>query len=297
MLSLRPCRSVDAAAAQLIVREAGGAVAFGDLALERGRPRPRCPLPDRRRRRRAGPGDRPHRPVTSAASGFKNSVFAKNVCSLHSRTPQAGNPHTEGIHLHGNADQRQQKQRHSAESESAKAPTKAPASEKNQARTVAETAVDLPVGAVLAVTDRVAELVEPFTGRSAAEKQLKSYRTELRRTGQAHRASRHHRPPQGDHRGPQDPQPGRARGPQASAHGRDDAEAQPQRARAARPQSDRRALRVQGRRPGHISSRRCVQSTRRSAAPYCWSAASVPYAPAVSRLARRASRLVPGRRP
>jgi myo-inositol-1(or 4)-monophosphatase len=35
MLSLRSCRSVDAAAAQLIVREAGGAVAFGDLALER----------------------------------------------------------------------------------------------------------------------------------------------------------------------------------------------------------------------------------------------------------------------
>jgi myo-inositol-1(or 4)-monophosphatase len=33
MLSLRPCRSVDAAAAQLIVREAGGVVAFGDLAL------------------------------------------------------------------------------------------------------------------------------------------------------------------------------------------------------------------------------------------------------------------------
>lgn len=34
MLSLRRCRSVDAAAAQLFVREAGGAVAFGDLALE-----------------------------------------------------------------------------------------------------------------------------------------------------------------------------------------------------------------------------------------------------------------------
>jgi myo-inositol-1(or 4)-monophosphatase len=34
MLSLRPCRSVDAAAAQLIVREAGGRVAFGDLSLE-----------------------------------------------------------------------------------------------------------------------------------------------------------------------------------------------------------------------------------------------------------------------
>jgi myo-inositol-1(or 4)-monophosphatase len=35
MLSLRPCRSVDAAAAQLIVREAGGRVAFGDLDLDR----------------------------------------------------------------------------------------------------------------------------------------------------------------------------------------------------------------------------------------------------------------------
>ncbi|MFT3864084.1 MAG: inositol monophosphatase family protein [Solirubrobacterales bacterium] len=34
-LSLRPCRSVDAAAAQLIVREAGGAVAFGDGGLDR----------------------------------------------------------------------------------------------------------------------------------------------------------------------------------------------------------------------------------------------------------------------
>jgi myo-inositol-1(or 4)-monophosphatase len=34
MLSLRPCRSVDVAAAQLIVREAGGALAFGDGSLE-----------------------------------------------------------------------------------------------------------------------------------------------------------------------------------------------------------------------------------------------------------------------
>ncbi len=34
MLSLRPCRSVDAAAAQLILREAGGAIAFGDLELD-----------------------------------------------------------------------------------------------------------------------------------------------------------------------------------------------------------------------------------------------------------------------
>lgn len=58
---------------------------------------------------------------------------------------------------------------------------KASASQKNQARTVAESAVDLPVGAVLVVTDRLSELVEPFSGRSAAEKQLKSYRTQLRR--------------------------------------------------------------------------------------------------------------------
>jgi myo-inositol-1(or 4)-monophosphatase len=37
MLSLRSCRSVDAAAAQLIAREAGGEVAFGDLALAEAR--------------------------------------------------------------------------------------------------------------------------------------------------------------------------------------------------------------------------------------------------------------------
>jgi hypothetical protein len=58
---------------------------------------------------------------------------------------------------------------------------KATASDKNQALSAAETAVDLPVGVVLTVSERVSELVEPFTGRSAAEKQLKSYRTQLRR--------------------------------------------------------------------------------------------------------------------
>jgi hypothetical protein len=51
-----------------------------------------------------------------------------------------------------------------------------------QARAAAESAVDVPVGAVLEVSDRVADLVEPFTGRTAAEKQLKSYGTRLRRT-------------------------------------------------------------------------------------------------------------------
>jgi uncharacterized protein YfcZ (UPF0381/DUF406 family) len=51
-----------------------------------------------------------------------------------------------------------------------------------QARAAAQTAVDVPVGAVLEVSDRVAELVEPFSGRTAAQKQLKSYGTQLRRT-------------------------------------------------------------------------------------------------------------------
>jgi hypothetical protein len=40
----------------------------------------------------------------------------------------------------------------------------------------------VPVGAVLEVSDRVSELVEPFAGRDAAQKQLKSYGTSLRRT-------------------------------------------------------------------------------------------------------------------
>lgn len=51
-----------------------------------------------------------------------------------------------------------------------------------QARAAAESAVDVPVGAVLEVGDRVAELVEPFSGRNAAQKQLKSYGTQIRRT-------------------------------------------------------------------------------------------------------------------
>jgi hypothetical protein len=62
----------------------------------------------------------------------------------------------------------------------AKSPT--PASPVEKARAVAESAVDLPVGAVLQVSDRVSDLVEPFSDRGAAEKQLKSYSTRLRRT-------------------------------------------------------------------------------------------------------------------
>src|SRR5712672_688193 len=63
-----------------------------------------------------------------------------------------------------------------------RAATKTAAAEKNQAQVVVETAVDLPVGVVLSVGDRVSDLVEPWTSRDSAEKQLKSYRTQLRRT-------------------------------------------------------------------------------------------------------------------
>jgi len=54
--------------------------------------------------------------------------------------------------------------------------------ERNQAQAVAAAAVDIPVGAVLRVTDRVGELVDPFTGRSSAERKIRAYRSELRRT-------------------------------------------------------------------------------------------------------------------
>jgi hypothetical protein len=64
----------------------------------------------------------------------------------------------------------------------AKAQAKGPAGRTDQARAAVQTVVDLPVGVVLEVSDRLADIVEPFSGRAAAEKQLKSYRTQLRRT-------------------------------------------------------------------------------------------------------------------
>jgi hypothetical protein len=72
-------------------------------------------------------------------------------------------------------------QTNGSKASTAKAKTKTTTPDKGQARVVAESAVDLPVGAVLTVTDRVTELFEPFNGRAGAEKQLKSYRAELRR--------------------------------------------------------------------------------------------------------------------
>jgi len=59
---------------------------------------------------------------------------------------------------------------------------KAAAPERNQIQSVAEIAVDLPVGAVLGVTERISDLVEPWTGRRAAEKQIKAYRVQLRKS-------------------------------------------------------------------------------------------------------------------
>jgi len=63
-----------------------------------------------------------------------------------------------------------------------RAAAKTAAARKSQVQTVAESAVDFPVGVVLSVGDRVTELVEPWTDRGSAEKQLKGYRAQLRKT-------------------------------------------------------------------------------------------------------------------
>jgi hypothetical protein len=48
-------------------------------------------------------------------------------------------------------------------------------------RQTAERSVDVPVGAVLTVADRVTELVEPWTKRTSAERELRSIRTQVTR--------------------------------------------------------------------------------------------------------------------
>lgn len=60
--------------------------------------------------------------------------------------------------------------------------TTKPVAEKNQVQSVAEAAIDLPVGVVLSVSGRVSDLVEPWTGRNSAEKQIKAYRAQLRKS-------------------------------------------------------------------------------------------------------------------
>jgi prefoldin subunit 5 len=49
------------------------------------------------------------------------------------------------------------------------------------ARQTAERSVDVPVGAVMTVADRMNEVVEPFTKRETAQRELKSFRTQVER--------------------------------------------------------------------------------------------------------------------
>ena len=46
-------------------------------------------------------------------------------------------------------------------------------------RQTAERSVDVPVGAVLTVAERVNDIVEPWTSRTTAERELKSLRTQV----------------------------------------------------------------------------------------------------------------------
>jgi hypothetical protein len=48
-------------------------------------------------------------------------------------------------------------------------------------RQTAERSVDVPVGVALSVTDRVSDIVEPFTTRQTANRELKSIRTRAER--------------------------------------------------------------------------------------------------------------------
>jgi prefoldin subunit 5 len=49
------------------------------------------------------------------------------------------------------------------------------------ARQTAERSVDVPVGAALTVADRLNDVVEPFTKRETAQRELKSFRTQVER--------------------------------------------------------------------------------------------------------------------
>lgn len=69
-----------------------------------------------------------------------------------------------------------------AAKKTATAEKKVATAEKNQVQSVAEAAVDLPVGVALGVSERISDLVEPWTTRGSAEKQVKAYRTQLRKT-------------------------------------------------------------------------------------------------------------------
>jgi hypothetical protein len=59
--------------------------------------------------------------------------------------------------------------------------TKARNGSLSYARQAAERTVDVPVGAALVATERVTDLVEPFTGRQTANRELKGIRTRVER--------------------------------------------------------------------------------------------------------------------
>src|SRR3954453_16818826 len=59
--------------------------------------------------------------------------------------------------------------------------TKARNGSTSYARQTAERSVDVPFGAVLTVADRVTGIVEPFTARQTASRELKSIRTRVQR--------------------------------------------------------------------------------------------------------------------
>lgn len=123
-------------------------------------------------------------------------MFVKNICSLDSGPPEDRNE-TKGISYSmatqskNSSKEKAQAKRATTEAKKSasatasagkRAATKTVAAEKSQVQSVAEAAVDLQVGAVLSVSDRLSDLVEPWTDRSKAEKQLKSYRSTLRKT-------------------------------------------------------------------------------------------------------------------
>lgn len=64
----------------------------------------------------------------------------------------------------------------------AKAAPKRAAAKSSGPRVAATRVVDVPVGVALELSDRVAEMVGPFTDRAKARKQLKSYRTRVTRS-------------------------------------------------------------------------------------------------------------------
>ena len=99
------------------------------------------------------------------------------------------------------------------------------------ARQTAERSVDVPVGAVLTVADRVNEVVEPFTKRETAERELKSFRTQVERELNKLERRGATVPAQGAHPRAPDPQPGRARAQAAPAPGRDHGQAEPREGR------------------------------------------------------------------